>query len=89
MTVTTQSRSVGDMAGFIQLLQSACSDPKINATLADLLVLPDQQRQALVQAWVTEMLTQGAPKSLIEAIACLQDDAVAEKAYEVIFQCRR
>jgi hypothetical protein len=26
---------------------------------------------------------------LIEAIACLLDDEAAEKAYEVIFQCRR
>jgi hypothetical protein len=34
-------------------------------------------------------LPKEAPKDFIEAIACLLDDAVAEKVYEVIFQCRR
>jgi hypothetical protein len=35
------------------------------------------------------MLIARAPKDFVEAIACLMDDAVAEKAYEVIFKCRR
>jgi len=35
------------------------------------------------------MMIQGAPHDFITAIACLADDAVAEKAYEVIFQCSR
>jgi len=25
----------------------------------------------------------------VEAVACLMDDAVAEKAYEVIYKCKR
>ena len=30
-----------------------------------------------------------APQKLIEAMACLLDDEIAEKAYQVIYQCAR
>jgi len=30
-----------------------------------------------------------APRDFITAIACLLDNQVAEKAYEVIYKCRR
>jgi hypothetical protein len=35
------------------------------------------------------MLVARAPQDFVQAIACLMDDAVAEKAYEVIFRCGR
>jgi len=58
-------------------------------TLERLLCMPDQKRQALVHAWVNDMLIAEAPRNFIQAVACLLDDRVAEKAYEVIFKCRR
>lgn len=85
----TPHRTVAEIEGFVNLLAAACNDVKINATLERLLALPDERRKGLVHAWVTDLIIEEAPKDLIEAVACLMDDAVAEKAYEVIYKCRR
>jgi hypothetical protein len=82
-------RSVAEVQGFIDLLMAACNDAKINATLERLLAMPDARRQGLVHAWVTDLIVEEAPRELVEAVACLMDDAVAEKAYEVIYKCKR
>ena len=82
-------RSVADVEGFVSLLMAACDDPKINATLERLLSMPDAKRRGVVHAWVTDLLIEKAPRDLVQAVACLSDDAIAEKAYEVIFQCKR
>lgn len=68
---------------------AACDDPKINGALEKILAMPDAKRQVFIQKWTSDLVDKRAPKDLIEAIACLRDDAVAEKAYEVIYQCRR
>ncbi len=81
--------SVADVEGFVSLLLAACDDPEINATLERLLSMPDDKRQGLVHAWVTDLLIEEAPRDFVQAVACLSDDAVAEKAYEVIYQCRK
>jgi hypothetical protein len=81
-------RSVAEVDGFVDLLLAACDDPKINATLEKLLAMPDEKRRGLVHAWVTDLLIGKAPKDFIQAVAFLSDDAVAEKAYEVIYDCR-
>jgi hypothetical protein len=88
MTVSPP-RSVADIEGFVSLLKAACDNPEINATLERLLAMPDAQRQGVVHAWVSDLMIAEAPRDFIEAVACLIDDAVAEKAYEVIYQCRR
>ena len=85
----TAPRSVADIDGFVGLLKAACADQQINATLQRLLAMPDAQHQGVIHAWVTDLLIAEAPRELIEAVCCLMDDAVAEKAYEVIYQCRR
>jgi len=82
-------RSVAEVKGFVDLLMAACNDAKINATLERLLAMPDERRKGLVHAWVTDLIIEDAPKDLVQAVACLMDDAVAEKAYEVIFKCKR
>lgn len=90
MKMTAQpSRSVADIEGFVGLLRAACEDPQINATLERLLAMPDAQRQGLVHAWVSDLIIAEARREFIEAVGCLIDDAVAEQAYAVIYQCRR
>jgi hypothetical protein len=74
---------------FITMLRTACEDRTIYERLEHLLAMPDEKRQGVVHAWVNDMLIAGAPQDLIQAVACLMDDRVAEKAYEVIFNCRR
>ena len=81
-------RTVAEVEGFVSLLLAACDDAKINATLERLLSMPDDKRQGLVHAWVTDLLIEEAPRNFVQAVACLADDAVAEKAYEVIFNCK-
>ena len=81
--------SVADIDGFIDLLRASCDDQSINTALEKLLSMPDEKRQVFVHNWVTDLVMQGAPQAFTQAIACLLDDAVAEKAYEVIYQCRR
>jgi hypothetical protein len=82
-------RSVGEIDTFITMLATACSDASVHARLARLLEMPDARRQEVVHAWVRDLLVAEAPRDFVQAIACLLDDRVAEKAYEVIFQCRR
>ena len=85
----TPPRSVADIEGFVSLLMAACNDPKVNATLERLLSMPDEKRRGLVHTWVTDLLIEEAPRDFVQAVACLSDDAIAEKAYEVIFNCAR
>jgi len=82
-------RTIAEVDGFITLLRAACDDRTVNDALEKLLSLPDERRRDLVHTWVSDLIVKEAPKDFIEAIACLLDDAVAEKAHEVIFQCRR
>jgi hypothetical protein len=81
-------RSVADIEGFVGLLKAACDDQQINATLERLLAMPDAQRQGVVHSWVSDLIIAEAPREFIEAVGCLMDDAVAEQAYAVIYQCR-
>jgi hypothetical protein len=89
MSAQPPPRSVAEVQGFIDLLMAACNDAKINATLERLLAMPNDSRQGRVHAWVTDLIIEKAPQQLVEAVACLMDDAVAEKAYEVIYKCKR
>jgi hypothetical protein len=74
---------------FVTMLATACEDKVVYGRLERLLSMPDDKRQAVVHAWVRDLLVAQAPRGFVQAIACLLDDRVAEKAYEVIFKCRR
>ena len=84
-----EQRTVSEVSGFIDMLHAACDDPYMNETLERLLSLTDKKRKNVILLLIEDMQQKGAPDSLIEAISCLVDDAVAEKAYEVIYQCSR
>ena len=85
----TPPRTVAEIEGFVNLLCAACDDAKINATLERLLSMPNEKRQGIVHTWVSDLLIEQAPRQFVEAVACLMDDTIAEKAYEVIFKCKR
>ena len=84
---SSSPESVGDVDSFISLLRSACSDDEVYLRLEKLLSMSDERRRALIQKWVADLVVGRAPTDIIRAIACLLDDAVAEKAYEVIYRC--
>ena len=90
MDITSRMpRSVGEIDTFVTMLAAACENEMVYERLERLLSMPDQKRQAVVRAWVSDLLIAEAPRDFVEAIACLLDDRVAEKAYEVIFKCKR
>lgn len=82
-------KTVGEVDSFITMLLAACEDRTVYDRLEALLTLPDLRRRAELGALITDLMTREAPRDLITALACLTDDAVAEKAYEVIYKCQR
>ena len=79
-----QPASVSEIDSFVTLLRVACEDPAIHATLNKLLAMPEDQRHGMLHFLVQDMNSKGAPAELIAAIECLQDDAVAKEASEII-----
>jgi hypothetical protein len=82
-------KSVAEIDSFITMLRTACESQMVYERLENLLSMPDDRRQGLVHVWVTDLLIAEAPRDFVQALACLLDNQVAEKAYEVIFKCRR
>ena len=77
----------GEVEGFIDMLLAACEDHSMNDTLEMLLSQPDAKRRAIVHRLLDRLKQRKAPPALVDAMACLLDDAAAEKAYQVIFNC--
>ena len=67
----------------------ACEDATINSTLQDLLSLPNETRKAAVYKLVAHLRATAALPELIDAITCLLDDDLAEKAFQAIYRCER
>jgi Trp operon repressor len=82
-------RTYSDVDGFINMLLAACEESSMNETLQLLLSMPDERRRAVVARLLERLRAQQAPQDLIDAMACLLDDAVAEKAHEVIYRCAK
>ena len=79
-----EPRTFGDVDGFISMLLAACEDDAMNETLQILLSQPDARRKAIVHRLLDRLRERHAPPTLIDAMACLLDDATAERAHEVI-----
>ena len=73
----------------VTMLLAACEDAGMNETLDRLLSQPDDNRRFVVQELVNRLRHNDAPQQLIEALLPLLDDAVAEKAYQAIYECRQ
>jgi hypothetical protein len=87
--MTSAPETYGDVDGLIMLLLVACEDPGINTTLEHLLSQPDTLRRAILVELLAKLRAQSALPTLIEAMACLVDDQVAERVYAEIYQCGR
>ena len=87
--MASTGRTFAEVDGFITMLLAACEDSSMNETLELLLSQPDERRRAIVFHLVERLRLKEAPAELIDAVACLMDDAAAEKAYQVIYQCAR
>ena len=87
--MSTIPRTYADVDGFINLMLVACEDATINSTLQDLLSLPNDARIAAVYTLVAHLRASAALPGLIDAITCLLDDDLAEKAFQAIYRCER
>jgi len=85
----TSPLTYGEVQGFITMLEVACEDAGVNASLELLLSQPDVRRRLAIRACIARFRLAGAPRSLEEAFICLLDDEVAERAYQMIYRCRR
>jgi hypothetical protein len=82
-------RSVGDIDGFVRLIQVACEDEVVGARLESILSMPADKRRSFLHGLINDMSMGQVPAPLLEALACLTDDAVAERAFEVVSGRRR
>ena len=82
-------QTYADVDGLITMLLVACEDPEINSTLERLLSHSDEQRRMFLRDLLVTLREKNAPAELIEAMACLLDDRVAELAYQEIYRCAR
>jgi hypothetical protein len=82
-------KSVGDIDAFVRLIQVACEDGTVGVRLESILSMPRGKRKAFLRGLINDLSIARAPASLLEALACFTDDAVAERALEVVSGCRR
>lgn len=79
-----ETRSVGENKTFVNLIRVAQEDPKIRAKLLKILSLDKFHRESLLNTSLEEMRLKGAPKEFVSAISTLLDDAVAQRALEIL-----
>lgn len=84
-----QAKKLTDIDGFVNMLAAACESAEMNATLERVLSLPDEKRKVLLKEIIETLRNRRAPAELTDAFICLQDDAIAEKAYEALYKCPR
>lgn len=82
-------KTFGEVEGLVTMVMVACEDARMNETLEMLLSQPNDRRKAVVRELLDRFRVAEAPKSLHDAFVCLLDDEVAERAYQIIYQCKR
>ncbi len=79
-----KDRSVSDNERFITLMRVAREDHEIGKEIVSILSLDNFNRKSVLNTWISRMQLEKAPADLVNALAVLLDDAVAEKALSMI-----
>ena len=77
-------RSFADQKSFITLIRAAQEDAALRERLLAILQQPGFHRKSLLNTLIAELSVQSAPAELVQAVACLLNDDVAEKARELL-----
>ena len=77
-------KSVDRDESFVALLRVAQEEPEVRQQLLSILALDSFSRKSLLRSLIEDMSLKRAPKPFVKAIANLLDDAIAEKALELI-----
>ena len=77
-------KSVADQELFISLIRTAQEDAVIRKRIMAILRQPVFHRKSMLNTLIAELKMQSAPAEFVQAIACLFDDDVAAKAWELL-----
>jgi hypothetical protein len=69
---------------FLTLIRIAQEDREVASQLQAMLNQSPDIRKHLVKAYAADLQKKSAPDELVAAVACLCDDAIAEKALNLI-----
>ncbi len=73
-----------DNETLVTLIRVAQEDREIRGQLIAILQQPAFHREWLLNSLITDLTIKDAPSEFISAIACLVDDKIAEKAFQMI-----
>ncbi len=79
-----QSRRLGENESFVNLLRAAQEDRSFRTTLCGILSQPSFHRQSLLNTMAAGMCADGVDADVVSAVSALTDDAVAERALEML-----
>lgn len=77
-------KTVGENEEFVSLILAARQDSELRNRLVSILSLASFHRRSLLNTFLHELRMKQAPDSLVNAITCLLDDAVAAEALAAI-----
>ncbi|MGD8368236.1 MAG: hypothetical protein PVG78_11365 [Desulfobacterales bacterium] len=77
-------KPVSENACFVTLIQIAEEDPEVRGKLLEILSHPSVHRRAVLHFYIAEMNRKGAPEDFVSAVACLLQDAVADRARSLL-----
>ncbi len=77
-------QSVADNESFVRLLRVAQDDDDFRKTLCGILRQPGFHRRSLLNTMTAGMAVDGVKANVIQAVSALTDDAVAERALELL-----
>jgi hypothetical protein len=77
-------QSVAENEAFATLIRVAQEDPEVQEQLPAILRLDNFNRKSAFNTFVEQMRLEQAPGEFVSLIACLLNDAVAEKVLEMI-----
>lgn len=68
----------------VEVVRAAVVDPQIKGSLFMILRMEQEQRKSAIRSLVARLRTQNAPAGLIDALASLEDDALADVTLKVL-----
>ena len=73
-----------DFDSMAKLLKAMCYDPLINKKVVNILKMDSYPRRLVLSNWLEQLRCNNAPKKLMQSLACLFDDSIAEKVLTFI-----
>ena len=73
-----------DFVSIERLLKAMRYDPVINKKVVNILNMDSYQRRIVLSNWLEHLRLNNAPKNLMQALACLYDDILAQKVLTLV-----